>query len=297
MTQEKHPKLQRYMTNGFLILRDGLVLTFFIRRPHQEISAAVLRALDLYRDAVGPEKLGWYTHADGELHPLDSEGWTFIQGKLRSENGWPVELWESDEQVGGYRFEYRARLPALGSNLHSPDATCAAAFWLPTEYLEERGSARVKELAVALARELPLSTGYASLAFNTLSDELGVDQMLHELAFRYPGLDILDMRITQRIGARPKGAYWLNFYGQPLLEKLGGASGLRERLALPGVSLQELEADKVMVALGEWPEVEGEMRPYRQLARVLEPHLYQETVRWPGFPPEELRRWERRFLD
>jgi hypothetical protein len=109
-------------------------------------------------------------------------------------------------------------------------------------------------------------------------------------------MDMLDMGITMRIGTRPKGAYWLNFYGQPLLGELGGVAGLRERLSLPEVSLQELEGDKVLVALGEWPEVEGEMRPYRQLARVLEPHLYHETIRWPGFPPEEMRRWERRFL-
>jgi len=154
----------------------------------------------------------------------------------------------------------------------------------------------VTTLAVAIARELPFSTGYASLAFNALTDMRGVGEALHALAFRYPGMDMLDMGITLRLGTRPKGAYWLNFYGQPLLGELGGVAGLRERLSLPEVSVQELEGDKVLVALGGWPEVEGEMRPYRELARVLEPHLYQETVRWPGFPPEEMRRWERRFL-
>jgi len=293
---EKYPKLRRYMTNGLLILREGLVLTFFIRRPHREISTSVLRALELYCHTVGLEKLGWYTHANGDLQPLDTEGWELIHDKLRSENGWPVDLWESVDQLGGYRFEYRGRALGTDSYIHRPDAVCGASFWLPTEYLEEQGPARVKELAVALARELPLSTGYASLAFNTLSDELGIDRILHELSFRYPGLDIPDIGITLRIGTRPKGAYWLNFYGQPMLGELGGMAGLRERLSLPEVSIQELEGDKVLVALGEWPDVEGEMRPYRKLARVLEPYLYQETVRWSGFPPEEMRRWERRFL-
>ena len=283
--QERYPRLRRAMTNGFVVLRDGLVLSFFMQRPHREVSESVLRALRLYCHTVGPEKLGWYTDAEGELQPLDAEGWDYIHTRLRRANGWPADLWESRHEVGGYRFEYRG------------GAVCGASFWLPTEYLEEQGPARVKELAVALARELPLSTGHASLAFNTLTDELGIDRILHELSFRYPGMDLLDIDITRRIGTRPKGAYWLNFYGQPLLGELGGVTGLRERLSLPGVSVEEFEGDKALVALGEWPEAEGAMRPYRELARVLEPHLYQETVRWPGFPPEDMRRWERRFLD
>jgi hypothetical protein len=292
----RYPRLEQYSPGGHQVLRDGLVVAFFIRRPHREIAESVLRALELYRRSVGPEKLGWYTSSEGWLEPLDTESWEDLQTQMRQADGRVLDLWEHSEKLGGYRFEYRGRKPATVSAPHGHDAVSGVSFWLPTEYLEEHGPVRVTNLAAALARELPLSTGYASLAFNALMDMRGVNEMLHELAFRYPGMDMLDIELTMRIGARPKGAYWLNFYGQPLLGELGGAAGLRERLSLPEFSLHELEGDKVLVALGEWPEVEGEMRPYRELARVLEPHLYHETLRWPGFPPEEMRRWERRFL-
>gem|GEM_PF-4640922 len=62
------------------------------------------------------------------------------------------------------------------------------------------------------------------------------------------------------------------------------------------ITTQELEANKVLVELGEWPEVDGEMPAYRQLARVLEPYLYREAIPFLE-PPEMMRRWERRFLD
>lgn len=295
MTGERYPRIRRHMSNGFLIIRDGFVVTFFMQRHHREISANIQRTLDIYQRTVGEEKLRWYTNAEGEAQPLDAGGWSFIQEKLRSENGWPVDLWESETQVGDYRFEYRGRALGTASYQWSPEAVSAVSFWLPTEYLEEQGPARVRALALELAHELPFNTGYVSPAFNTLTDELGVDRILLELSTRLPGMDILDIEISMRIGTCPKGTYWLNFYGQPLLDKLGGVAGLHERLTLPGISVEELQPDKVLVQLGEWPEADGEMRPYRQLARVLEPYLYQESR--PVLPAEDMRRWERRFLD
>lgn len=102
------------------------------------------------------------------------------------------------------------------------------------------------------------------------------------------------------VGTKVRGAYWLNFYGQPLLGQLGGAEGLRARLAGTNITVQELEDERVLVALGEWPETGEEGRalePYRALARVLEPHLYDDHTRSHEFSSEEMRRWMRRLLD
>ena len=92
--------------------------------------------------------------------------------------------------------------------------------------------------------------------------------------------------------------HWMNFLGQPVLGKLGGVSSLRERL-----SLQELSGDRVLITLGDSPEVgdveAGQTLPlHRALARILEPYLYQRSSRF-GHPtaPEHLLRWDRRFLD
>jgi hypothetical protein len=94
----------------------------------------------------------------------------------------------------------------------------------------------------------------------------------------------------------------MNFLGQPVLGKLGGMPGLSERLSLPGISLQEMSGDRVLITLGEGPEVgdvdAGQTLPlHRALARILEPHLYQRKSLFGHPIPEELLRWDRRFLD
>ncbi len=77
---------------------------------------------------------------------------------------------------------------------------------------------------------------------------------------------------------------------------------MRGRLRSPGTTVEELGAERAVVTLGEWPEAgdlaEGRTLPaYRELARVLEPWLHRRRALWSGFSEEELRRWERRFLD
>ena len=62
-------------------------------------------------------------------------------------------------------------------------------------------------------------------------------------------------------------------------------------------------AGRAVVTLGEWPESgdleQGNTLPaYRELARVLEPWLYQSppVPAW-RLPDEAQYRWERRFLE
>lgn len=120
---------------------------------------------------------------------------------------------------------------------------------------------------------------------------------------RYPGLDVHDLsESASELGTQVRGAYWLNFYGQPVLGSLGGLEGLRQRLALPGVTCEGLGQDKAVVSLGEWPQTGetaqgSDMRPYRELARLLEPYLHEESPDWFGFSARQLRQWHRRFLD
>lgn len=98
------------------------------------------------------------------------------------------------------------------------------------------------------------------------------------------------------------GVHWMNFLGQPVLGQLGGVAGLRERLPLPGITLQELSGDRVLITLGEQPDTgdveAGRTLPlHRALARMLEPHLHQWTAKYGNEAPEELLRWDRRFLE
>ncbi|HEX5744961.1 MAG TPA: type VI immunity family protein [Archangium sp.] len=308
MVSEHYPRLRQSLPDGRLVLREGLILCLFMRRPHDTISRTIMRALNLYLDAVGHEKLGWYVDMGGDLaseeykgwagavRPLDDAQWEKVRDELRAPSSCILQLEEHENQVGGFRFEYHGR---SREDLDPPGFVSAVSFWLPTEYLEEHGPEHVKELAVAIAREVPLDSGYVSLAFNHLLPSKPVMQLIQEQCFRYPGMDIQDLSTTSmNLGEKVRGAYWLNFYGQTLLGRLGGAGGIRARLTHhPEVSIEQLSTQKVMVSMGQWPEAgdveqKREMRSYRALARVLEPYLYEEPT-----SRDLTRRWQRRFLD
>lgn len=301
----RYPRVRRYSKDGLLALREGLHLCFFMRRSHAEVSPLVAHALDVYLDTVGHERLGWYASPEGDIRPLNDKGWEYVRYRLLGTahaEGCSLELLEHSNQVAGYRFKYNGNKLDSSAAARWPGMVSGVSFWLPTEHLEERGPGSVRELAVALARELPLISGYASLAFNSM-ELLGADRIIRELCVQYPGLDVHDLDgTTMAIGAGARGPYWLNFFGQPLLGQLAGTEGLRARLPNPEVDIQELEQEKVLIALGEWPVTGHEeqteiLRPYRELARVLEPHLYEETLRWRSLNPTRMRKWQRRFLD
>lgn len=290
-----HPQIRIHAEHGALVLRDGLSICFYMCRSHQELAQGVRRALEKYLHAVGPQALGWYVDSEGDWQELDRRGWQVIQEKLSESGGGIVELYERPDAVSRYGFEYRGRR----FDGDDPDSVCGVAFWLPTEYLHEHGPGRVRELALELGSELPFNSGHAGLAFNFLY----LPPDFHSLALRYPGMDVLQLgTASQELGTRVRGPHWLTFLGQPVLGELGGAAGLRSRLSSPDITVQEMEGDRAVVTLGTWPDAgdteQGRALPlHRELARVLEPWRHHERYRWRDFSEEDMRRWERRFLD
>lgn len=300
-----YPRIRIDAGFGNLMVREGLSLTFYLRRTHAEVAECVLQSLHLYLDAVGPEALGWYYDQEGDWQRLDSVAWERIQRELR-ESAWPiVQLLDAPENGNAYRFEYFGKDLAKGHAWRDTrDATCAVSFWLPTEFLEQHGPAHVRELALTLAAPLPFSSGYVGLSFNGELDVVGVGREVTPLCLRYPGIDVPDLsELGWALGTRFRGPAWLNFVGQPLLGELGGPAALRSRLQTPGTTVQDMGGDRACVTLGEWPEAgdsqRGDTLPaYRELARVMAPWLYRtSSTSLPCLSEEEARRWENRFLD
>ncbi|MFP2923615.1 type VI immunity family protein [Pyxidicoccus sp. 3LG] len=268
------------------------------------MAAGLWRALQTYRRAIPAQALACHAVPDGEWAPLDEVGWESVRKELL-ETPWPhgseVRLQESHTEVGAHSFEYSGKwLDAPGWQGHE-EAVSAAAFTLPTEFLLEHGPSQVRDLALALAAELPWSFGYVSPAFVSPGGlRSPAKQALQELCLRYPGLDAYNLRATARsIGTRARGAYWLTFLGQPLLTQLGGLESLRQRLP-SSITLHPMDGERVLLRLGEWPRsgdatVQEDMSPYRALAQMLEPHLYQELTPWLIDEAFE-RRWLGRFL-
>jgi hypothetical protein len=287
----------------YLTLRDSVNITFYMRSSHRELQHSVSRSLDAYLSAVGAEKLAWYVDYEGNWCELDAQGWSFIRQWLAEPTGAVITLRERPDSNTGYHFEYHGR--DLDSPLctDNPEIVCALSFWLPTEYLEEHGSERVRALALQLGAGLPFSSGHAGLCFHFPEGVLGLTNAIRELCFDHPGLDILNLGSTSMsIGTRVGAVQWLTFLGQPVLGHVGGVMGLRSRLRSPETTVQKLEGERAVITLGRRPEAgdtqpERTLAPYRELARLLEPWLFLERPAWRGFTPEDMRRWERRFLD
>jgi len=300
---EHYPRIRIRAEDGTMLVREGLSFSFYMRRFHEELLPVVLRSLETYRTAVG-EGLGIYWDEEAEYpHHLDAAGWELVMRDLNA--GRTIRLNDVSGRECRYRFDYLDKPANLPTLKWLPGWNSAVTCWMPTEYLEEHGPAQVRALALALAAPLPFCSGQVGLSFNGELDMLGVRQEIEERCFRYPGFDIPDVEhLSWDLGTRVRGPAWLTFLGQPVLGELGGATGLRSRLHTPGTTVEELDAERVVVALGEWPDAgdteQGNHLPaYRELARVLEPWLFHEKEGMRGYFStfKNLRRWERRFLD
>jgi len=308
-----------------LLIREIVRLVLYLPFDHQDLAAGVKRAMDLYLQAVGegPETICYWCDGEtGDVYSLNAEDWGLIRQQLRANRKYRyLDQCDNEDYVyrklkrqcetsvglsggtsagtSGYGLSYWARLP--WSTPPEGEVSTLEFSW-PTEYLEEHGPGRMREMVMELAALLPFASGHAGLAFHLPNPFSAIMLRIREEAFRYPGVDV--PRGGTSLGTRVNGVHWLNFLSNPVLGELGGVEGLRSRLHSPETTVQEMDGERAVVTLGPWPEA-GDLTQgrallaYRELARVLEPWLddCKNTYRWSGYTHEETRRWWRRFLD
>ncbi|NMO21103.1 DUF3396 domain-containing protein [Pyxidicoccus fallax] len=276
-----------------------------MHRSHRGLGPAVIRALDVFIRALGPEVLTLHPDMEGDWHTLDDKARERIRRDLLEGEYAYAAMASASNGVPEFLFEYTGVSLETANPFDEPGRSCVATFQLSTEYLEQHGPGQVRELALELASHLPFNSGYASLSFNAIMDLVGVRRRIRHICFRYPGMEIVEDSAYHNMGTRIPGAHWLTFLGPPVLGELGGVQGLRSRLSSPDTHVQPLKGDRAVVTLGQWPEAgdleAGKNLPaYRELARILEPWLYHsnpDSFIDPDFPPADKLRWERRFLD
>lgn len=310
-----------------LLIREIIRITFYMPHDHVELATGVGRALDSYIRAVGegPETVCGWAPGGGEYAFLDADQWARIRHLLRPERlvrfaddhdedyldrmvkrGFETYLSIDGDpsHPTGYSFTYCARLPWRSP----PEGSVSVlSVTLPTEHLEQHGPGQVRELALEMASSLRFSTGHAGLALAFLGSRTRLLPEIRSEILRYPGLDVSRGGLLLcRQGTCVDGVHWLNFLGQPVLGALEGAAGLRARLHSPDTTVQEMDGERALVTLGQWPEAgdkaQGRDLPaYRELARVLEPWVEPfspgHVNSWRGYTEEEVQRWWRRFLD
>ena len=302
MPTMRYPKLRYRNERDGLVAHDALVMCFYMRHPNEQLAPAVMRALDLFRERIHPYRLVWCA-GQGQIDPLDDLEWERIRGETLDpgpDTAAFVLLWGDPVSLGGLHVDYRGLDVIPLPWPHREDDVSVLYLRLPTEYLEEQGPERVRALALDVAAELPFNSGYVDFALCASPGEF--EKAIHLIRPRYPGVHLAASGAYLHMNTQVEGVHWMNFLGHPVLGALGGVASLRERLALPGISLLEMSGDRVLITLGEHPETgdveTGQTLPlHRALARLLEPHLAIRTRRIGLMSPEEMRRWERRFLD
>jgi hypothetical protein len=318
-----------------LFARDVVRFAFYLPYDHPEIATGVTHAVESYMRAVGqrPETINHSFINDDEGAALTKERWSSIHFLLRPERpfrfieelseptargmekrGYAAQLLLTGgfPSGNGYELCYRARIP---SRTPEPGSVSLLTATLPTEYLEEHGATRVRELALEMASQLRFATGHAGLALRLYRPLGPDDEDLRAELLCYPGIDLRPAWLyAHGMGTYVDGVHWLNFLAQPVLGQLGGAPALHARLQSPETTVHELDGERVVVSLGERPEAgdlsAGQTLPaYRELARVLEPWFepprlpenarFDEPSRYSDvlFTEHEALRWWRRFLD
>lgn len=317
-----------------LLAREVVRLAFYMPHDHPELSSGVSHAIDCYMRAVGegPETINRVHFSHDEGTGLTEESWNYVRGLLQATKHWcfPDDYDDAEQRLiekrgfergllftggidsrNGYQLEYRARIPWRSPRLTKVSLLTAT---LPTEYLEAHGPASVSHLARTMASQLRFATGHMGLALQLYGPLPREDENLRAAALRHPGLDLRPTWDCEAdVGFHIDGIHWMNFFAPPVVEKLGGARGLREKLHSAETTVEEFGKDRVLVTLGEWPEAgdlhEGQTLPaYQELARVLEPWLEPlhraspDTWMAAGnssmhFTEDDALRWWRRFLD
>lgn len=295
----RYPRLRYFTKEDWRFASDAVLMCFYMKQPHQRIAKAVVRALEVLRARMKPEQFKWYTAPDGYMYSLDDSRWEQLREDLLGSDEAAVPRLNGAQYIGGFFVDYRGLPLSIAYPARKEDVS-ALFVTLPTEYLEDRGAANVRTLALEMAEQLPFNSGHVDMAL--CQADLLEREELEPVRTRYPGLHLASNEPDIQLGTRIEGTHWLNFLGQPVLGELGGINRLREHLALPGVSIEEMSGDRALVSLGEWPtlgnaEETSTLPLHRALARLLAPHLYHRQWQFRGMSPEELLRWERRFLD
>jgi hypothetical protein len=319
-----------------LLAREVFRVAFYMPHDHPDLSPGVRHAIDSYMRAVGegPGTINVVSRSHDEGAALTAEQWSRVHRLLEDTRRWSFpadyEAWKQREIEkrrfergllftggfgvrNGYELEYKARIPWRPA----PEETFVSLLTatLPLEYLEEHGPGRVRQLVLDMASQLLFASGHAGLSLRLYGGLPHTDDAFRVEPLRFPGIDLREAWGHEEwMGLRVDGVHWLNFLGPPVLAQLGGATALRSRVSSTETTVVELDAERVVVSLGERPEAgdlaTGKTLPaYRELARVLEPWLeplFLKPLWGAGAEPrytalrlteEEARRWWRRFLD
>jgi hypothetical protein len=290
--------------NANVLLRDGIVATFFLSDAHAAHAALVKYAMQTFAarfmsggavyypddDVFGeakPEELGALLEARVVL-PAQAPRFALLDSAL-----------DAPRFSAAYCGMDREHLAQFGW----PHAACGLRFTFSLEAMDENGLFDLCEFAVRCARALPIASGYVAPAFIWREgiDENVAMNAVARLCRRYRCLDIPALMVDCfENGMGVKGAYWCNFFGPSAIALAGGEARLLAALAGTDAQVERLAEERLQVTLGSLP-IAGDVNRredlslYRWVFSLLEAAVYPRTVPYMGFDEESMQAWIGRF--
>jgi len=304
MSKINSPKIRLQNTRERLIVRDGVIVCFFIRQSHQELNEIIKRILEKYRAFTGQLFPTWFVDDNGYPASLNDSVLEKMFKEMAEFPNYYLHLIDSPDEVNGFQFRYQGRDLEAFSAPGETDITSVLSLWFTTEFLEERGCKEMRDFAAGIFSKFSDGYGYASPAFNYTegAGQYEAFSGIRDLCFNNPELDVHDVgRQSLYIGDKVRGAYWLNFFDRAILGKLGGITAFQRMAQNYDIDVFPLPDGKAVVALGDCPESENLkensilLSKYQRLAELLSSSIYQSKKPFPEFTIEETHRWEHRF--
>lgn len=303
-----HPVVSLHNENDGLVLRDGVVASFFLRASHHEIGKQAAAVFLRYINFIGSGRLKWFA-GETQWEQLGAAELAQLHHEMSAcQVEWSVLIDAVDNslEVPEFRFRYRGKW--LADPVFSPweSAVSSITLWFPTEFLNQLGAVAFREGIISIVHDLPFDSGYVSPAFCYLEGdaELVAFREIRRLAFRYPGIDVYDLLQTCfLIGQQLKGAYWLNFLGPAIvatnIEKIEALTAQLSRV--PNASVEKLSVDSLIVTLGSAPNFAGPDSPanvdaYRTFTQVMQECIASNIGQFNCFDEQDMERWQQRFI-
>ena len=175
----------------------------------------------------------------------------------------------------------------------------------PAVFLDQFGVANFVDWMVSLASEFSYDSGYSAIALfpcrESVETEAGMQ--IGPLALRHFGYDVSNNRRTSfDLRDRCRGAQWITFLGNSLVERLGGSAIVSTALA--GYDVRQSASGIAIIAF-PYPVIGDSNRNNRvdelkPIAKLLEPLTYFGDYGLDSLfmdDEDKRERWERRFLD
>jgi hypothetical protein len=299
--------LRRKAEDGTLLVRENLVLAFFVQATLDDVAEGFRRGIELWLEYVPREVLSF-----GEVGASASErkaiGQTTLSrclARLKS-GGSPrgdltyFMLQGPEEDNPSFRIEVSVHheLDAQGHR------SSLLEFRFPADDAAVASFEAVAALAENIAAVVPFDSGYLApaVSWSYESDLYEASKVIGPLGLRHPGLDIhFNVSSSSGINRRCRGPYWITLVGPPALQTLGGLAKLEA--ALPGV---KAIGNGAMITTGTQPAIgdvnrNDKLPELRKVAAVLEPVTFfgDNAIRTYlfGRNDERFARWDRRLLD